>query len=108
MAGGANLGLKFGDMLDSGKLLDPGDGGTVVIGGVGFGVLHIASATDTVVLPAAAAGTIVMVVNESGGTIAINDAPASTVLDADLADDCTEICVYSGSKWSSEELELGA
>jgi len=94
--------------LAAGKLADPGDAGTVVLNGSGFSVLHItAAATDAIVLPPAPAGTMVLIVNDSAGTLAITESGTGG-LDADLADGGTELCIASEDTWASLELVVAS
>ena len=106
---GHRLGYDHGMALAGGLIADPGDGGTLVLNGTGFGVCYIpdGSATDAIVLPAAPAGTVVLVVNDSAGTLAITES-GTAGLDADLADGGTELCVASGDTWASLELVVAS
>ena len=71
---GNTLGTDFEQVAVSGKLKDPGDAGTLVLTG-GYSVVHIlaGSATDSVVLPSAPTGSLVVLINESAGTVEMSD-----------------------------------
>ena len=107
---GHSLGYEHGMAMAACQLADPGDGGTVYLeAGTGFGLLHITAAgTNTVVLPDTAnSGTMILIVNDSGGTLAINTS-GGNALDADLADGGTELCIASDDTWSSVELTVAS
>ena len=81
---GNTLGTDFSQVAVSGKLADPGDAGTLVLTG-GMSMVHIlaGSTTDSVVLPAAPTGSIVVLMNESAGDVEMSDGTSNVCTVAD-------------------------
>lgn len=104
--GAHNTTFDMGQLTDNDQLADPGEGGTLDLRGRGYGVLNLpsTSATNQVILPTAPAGTMVLVINNTGAGITCNDGTSDslTVDDGETGIALSRGLVSGTSLWTGD------
>jgi len=106
---GYNSGFDIGREMVLEPRVDPGNAGTLDLGGRGMSVLTVTDAsTDGVVLPAAPNGTVFILVNASAGNVTVSDAAGIVVT---VADNASAICISTestASQWRGQAVATHA